>query len=724
MGDYRIWIIKLSETEDCIIGNSEGKLVRISLPKLVEYLSKGGFVGMNFTFENGTIKLNNEADIKREAALVKKLNEARKIYEQGHDEIMSNFQYDAGIDELEKLEARTGFVFADSPTRNVGYDVLSALVKEKHTEPMLSLAKTKSVDDLKEFLGSKDGVLSYKMDGLTVVLTFNHGKLQKAVTRGNGVIGEVVTHNAKHFVNVPKIIDFQGEIVVRGEAIITYSTFNKINEYLPPEGRYKNPRNLCSGSVRQLDSQVSANRKIRWYAFRLVSLKCSSAADMDICNSCLVNSEHNDLYDSELRLLKQLGFETVSYRVVNSQNISGAVEQFSNQQTDIPADGLVLAFRDVAYGNKLGATSKSPRHSIAFKWSDDTYETRLIDIEWSPSKTGLINPVAIFEPVEIDGTIVSRASVHNLSILSDLQLGYGDTIAVYKANMIIPQIAENLTRSGTVRIPGTCPVCGHPTEIRTEVSSVQYLYCPNPDCLAKSARMLEHFVSRDAMNIVGLSEATLDKLIDIGVVDGPASIFRLEEHKYEIISTEGFGITSYNKLVNAVNKARKVKLANLIYAMSIPNIGLATAKLICRHFGNDVFKVVRASYYDLTDIDGIGDVVASSFLEWFGDSDNQKMFLDVYREIEIVSESASVGSSMAGITICVTGDVHIFRNRNHLKDIVESLGGKVTGSVSRSTNYLVTNDTTSGSRKNRAAQEYGIPILNEEQFISRFGISL
>lgn len=666
------------------------------------------------TQSSETTQENETDDIQRMKRIIKKLNEATKVYEQGKDEIMPNIVWDKLYDELMVLEQKTGVVLNDSPTVNVGYEVVSDLPKEKHNKKMLSLAKTKDKDELASFLGNQQGLLSWKLDGLTVVLTYEGGKLTKAVTRGNGDIGELVTPNAKQFKNIPRQIVFTNKLVLRGEAIIKYSTFEKINSAIAIEDdKYKNPRNLCSGSVRQLDSKVTAERNVEWYCFEVVE--------------CEGKNLSNNI-DEQFNFLKVLGFDTVEYKVVNKDNIGEALKYFEdkvvNKSYDIPSDGLVITYRDKAYGLSLGTTSKTPKHSLAFKWEDETVESEIEYIEWSPSRTGLINPVAVFKPIDINGSTVSRASVHNVSIFLSLELGYGDKVSVYKANMIIPQILDNLTRSASCEIPSACPCCGGETEIHEEPDSgVLTLWCTDPDCPAKGNRLFEHFVSRDAMNIDGIGKSIISKFTELGILTDLVSMFHIEDYEDLITNLDGFGDKSFENMVNAIDKARDVKLQNLIYALGIPNIGLATANTICKHFKYDMRSTVTASYHDLLEIDTIGDVIAASFVEYFANEDNARQFVNLLKEVHLIEQTVSTNTSMSGVTICVTGDVDIFPNRRVIKDLVESLGGKLTGSVSHSTNYLVTNDTTSGSRKNKAAQEYGIPILTEKEFIDTFNLS-
>lgn len=637
--------------------------------------------------------------------LIDILNQAGRAYYQESREIMSNLEYDKLYDELVALEKETGMVYADSPTVNVGYEVLSELPKETHESPMLSLDKTKSVEGLGSFLGDKKGLLSWKLDGLTVVLTFREGKLVKAVTRGNGQVGEVITNNAKVFKNLPVNIPFQGELVLRGEAVIKYSDFEKINETIEDvDAKYKNPRNLCSGSVRQLNNKITAERNVNFYAFTLVR-----AEGADFKNSM----------EEQYRFLASQGFSVVEYRPVTGVTVAEAVKYFAEkiENFDVPSDGLVLMYDDLEYGRSLGTTAKFPRNGIAFKWADETALTRLVDMEWSPSRTGLINPVAIFEPVELEGTTVSRASVHNVSIVESLELGIGDEIEVYKANMIIPQIAENHTRSKRIIIPDKCPACGGKTEIR-QVNDVKSLYCTNPECVAKRIKKFTLFVSRDALNIDGLSEETLEKLIDKGFIQNYADIFRLQQYEEEIVSMYGFGRKSYDNLQISVDRARHPELHALIYGLGIPNIGLSNAKMICRAFGYDIEKVIHAEKEELVAIEGVGEVIADSYIDYFENEKNLKELRDVLEEITIAEpEKVDTESQLAGKTFVITGSVVHFANRNEMKALIESKGGKVTGSVTSKTDYLINNDVNSNSSKNKKARELGIQIISEEEFL-------
>lgn len=640
--------------------------------------------------------------------LVELLNKANKAYYQEANEIMTNFEYDKLYDELVGLEKETGMVLSNSPTVNVGYQVVSQLPKEQHNSPMLSLDKTKEVGALADFAGDRKCLLSWKMDGLTVVLTYENGELVKAVTRGNGLVGEVITNNAKTFKNIPISIPYKGRLTLRGEAIIKYSDFEQINrEIEDADSKYKNPRNLCSGSVRQLNSQVTAERNVNFVAFALIN-----ADDVDFDNSI----------EQQYKWMKSQGFQVVEYRVVTRNSMEDAVKYFAGkiQTYDYPSDGLVLMFDDIEYGLSLGTTAKFPRNGIAFKWEDEQAETTLKYIEWSPSRTGLINPVAVFEPVELEGTTVSRASVHNISIMEELELGSGDRIKVYKANMIIPQISENLTKSGIDDLPKECPVCGHATEVKAE-NGIKTLYCPNSQCPAKHVKLFTLFVSRNGMNIDGLSEETLEKFIDAGYIKEFADIFHLDRYYEEIVATPGFGQKSYDNLMDSVEKARNVELSALIYSLGIPNIGSANAKLICKAFNNNIEKIRNASVEELIEIDGIGEIMAEKFCQYFADEDNIKKLDNLLKEVNIAEpEENTTPQNMDGLTFVITGSVEHFANRNELKSYIEKHGGKVTGSVSAKTNYLINNDAMSASSKNKKAKQLGVEIVTEEVFLERW----
>ena len=636
--------------------------------------------------------------------LVELLNKASRSYYQDAQEIMSNYEYDRLYDELKELEDELGITLSNSPTVNVGYEVVSELPKERHESPMLSLDKTKEVEELKNFVGSQKVLMSWKMDGLTIVLTYRDGKLYKAVTRGNGEVGEVVTNNAKVFKNVPVQIAYRGELILRGEAVIGYHDFEKINEEIEDvDAKYKNPRNLCSGSVRQLNNQITAKRNVMFYAFTLVQ---ADGVDFQNSRAC------------QMEWLKAQGFTTVEYHMVTRDTVEDEVAKFSSEisKNDFPSDGLVLSYDDIAYGRSLGRTAKFPRDSYAFKWQDEIRETILREIEWSPSRTGLINPVAIFDPVELEGTTVSRASVHNISIMEELELGIGDKIEVYKANMIIPQIAENLTRSGVKDIPERCPVCQGETKIR-QVGNAKALYCMNPECQAKHVKAFALFVSRDALNIEGLSEATLEKFISRGYIHTFADIFHLDRYKDEIQGMEGFGEKSYRKLIESVKKARTTTLPRVVYSLGIAGIGLANAKVICRELKYDVEALLMVTEEELNEIQGVGEVLAKAFTGYFSDAKHVENFRKLLEELTIPEETSTKKQIFEGVNFVITGSVTHFANRGEVKELIESLGGKVTGSVTSKTNYLINNDVTSTSSKNKKANELGIPIISEETFL-------
>lgn len=654
------------------------------------------------------MNMNESIKLLRMKELVEQLNLASKAYYAQDIEIISNREYDALYDELEELEKETGVILANSPTVNVGYEAVDELPKERHESPMLSLGKTKEREELRDWLQDKSAILSWKLDGLTIVLTYHDGKLAKAVTRGNGEIGEVITNNARTFKNVPLSISYKGNLVVRGEAVIGYSDFEKINKEIPEEeNKYKNPRNLCSGSVRQLNNEITAKRNVKFYAFSLVTVD---------------NMEFNNSREEQMLFLKKQGFDIVDYKIVNRDSILDSIADFEKkiENYDIPSDGLVLTYDDLSYSASLGRTAKFPRDSIAFKWADELKETTLKEIEWSASRTGLINPVAIFEPVELEGTTVSRASVHNISILRNLKLGIGDKITVYKANMIIPQINENLTGSNNVVIPSCCPVCGGDTEIR-QVSEVQSLYCTNPDCAAKKIKSFTHFVCRDALNIDGLSEATLEKFIERGFIHDYADLFHLDKYKDEIVEMEGFGQKSYNNLVASIDIARNTTLSRLIYGLGIANIGVANAKMLCKHFDYDFDRMRNAEAEELSAIEGVGDVIAAAFKYYFAKEDNQAVIEKLLPELTIEKPLVSeISETLKGLTFVITGSLNNFVNRDELKAVIEERGGKVTGSVTSKTKCLINNDINSSSSKNKKAKELNIPIMTEEDFVKEY----
>lgn len=656
--------------------------------------------------------IENQEAMQRMKELTKLLNQASKAYYQDASEIMSNFEYDILYDELVELEKETGITFSNSPTQKVGYEVLSELPKEAHASRMLSLDKTKEVAELEEWLGTKEGVLSWKLDGLTIVLTYEQGRLAKAVTRGNGEVGEVITNNAKVFGNVPLEIPYTGDLILRGEAVITYSDFEKINkEIVDVEARYKNPRNLCSGSVRQLNNKITAQRNVNFFAFSLVSCQGNEVPDFK-------NSR-----EQQMLWLEEQGFDVVERKKVNRNNISEEVSWFGQQivENDFPSDGLVLILDDIAYGQSLGTTSKFPRDSIAFKWQDETAETKLLEIEWSASRTGLINPVAIFEPVELEGTTVSRASLHNISIMEGMELGIGDTVTIYKANMIIPQIAENLTRTGNIKYPSNCPACNGKTTIKQE-NDVKVLICDNPKCSAKQIKSFVHFMSRDAMNMEGLSEATIEKMVGQGFIQELADLFHLEQYREKIISMEGFGERSFEKMIASIEKARRVTMPQFLYSLGIANVGLSNAKLICKAYHNDFDAIMKADFDSLVEIDRIGPVIAKAFQNFMQDEEKKRIIEDLRKEVEFQVETEDAEEqSMESLQFVITGSVEQFGNRKELKEYIESKGGKVTGSVTSKTNYLINNDNLSNSTKNKKAKELGISIITEQEFLEMFG---
>ena len=652
--------------------------------------------------------MNSQSDLKRIKELVEILNKAGRAYYSKGVEEMSNFEYDALYDELVQLEKKTGCVLSDSPTVNVGYEVLSELPKERHESPMLSLDKTKSVDDLISWLGEQKALLSLKLDGLTIVLTYDNGELQKAVTRGNGEVGEIITNNARVFKNIPVTIPFKEKLVLRGEALITYSDFEKINEKIPEaDAKYKNPRNLCSGSVRQLNNKITKERNVNFFAFNLVS-----AENVDFKNS----------RKEQFEWLKTQGFDVVEYKEVTKDNLADTVAWFEKAITtnDFPSDGLVILYDDIAYGDSLGRTAKFPRNSLAFKWTDETANTVLRQIEWSASRTGLINPVAIFDTVELEGTRVSRASVHNISIMESLKLGIGDTIQVFKANMIIPQIASNLTQSGNIDIPKKCPVCGGDTQIK-EINEVKTLYCTNPDCQAKHVKSFAHFVSRDAMNIDGLSEATLEKFIQKGFLKKFKDLYHLDRYSDDIIDMDGFGQKSYDNLIASCNRSKNTTLPKVIYGLGIANVGLSNAKMIVRQL-KTVENIINCQRQELESIDGVGSVIADTFVTYFENENNKKAFLELLEELNIEQEESQSANTLEGKIFVITGSLNHFDNRGQLKELIESLGGKVTGSVTSKTSYLINNDSESSSSKNKNAKKLNVPIITEDEFIEMSGI--
>ena len=653
---------------------------------------------------------------KRIEELVELLNQAGKAYYQEGKEIISNLEYDKAYDELVRLEEETGIVLSASPTQNVGYSVATALPKEEHASPMLSLDKTKSVETLQSFLGEQKGILSWKLDGLTVVMTYEKGELVKAVTRGNGRIGEIVTENAKRFRNLPLRIPFKGRLVLRGEALIRYSDFAKINEEIPEEGaKYKNPRNLCSGSVRQLDPKITWERRVYFFPFTLVSVE--EGEDGASRESGGLPDFHNS-HEAEFEFLEQQGFQVVGRKAVNNEELPGAVSDFSNRvkKNDFPSDGLVLLMDDISYGKSLGTTAKFPRNALAFKWEDEEEKTILREVEWSPSRTGLINPVAIFDPVELEGTVVGRASLHNISYLEDLKLGIGDEITVYKANMIIPQIGENLTKSGQLPIPEHCPACHEETKI-VQDKEAKMLYCENPHCPAKRIKQFALFVSRDALNIEGLSEMTLEKFIGKGFIQEFPDLFSLKEYKEEIIAMEGFGQKSYDKLIENAEKARETSLARLLYGLGIGGIGASNARVLSEAFHDDAEALSRAELSEVVSIKGIGPILGESIVRYFKEEENCRLFRKLLSILHLHKEERAENAFLSGKVFVITGSLNHFQNRKELEEEIRKAGASTASSISKNTSYLINNDKNSTSSKNKKAQELGIPILSEEDFL-------
>ena len=653
---------------------------------------------------------------KRIEELVELLNQAGKAYYQEGKEIISNLEYDKAYDELVRLEEETGIVLSASPTQNVGYSVATALPKEEHASPMLSLDKTKSVETLQSFLGEQKGILSWKLDGLTVVMTYEKGELVKAVTRGNGRIGEIVTENAKRFRNLPLRIPFKGRLVLRGEALIRYSDFAKINEEIPEEGaKYKNPRNLCSGSVRQLDPKITWERRVYFFPFTLVSVE--EGEDGSSREGGVLPDFHNS-HEAEFEFLERQGFQVVGRRAVNKEELPGAVSDFSEQvkKNDFPSDGLVLLMDDISHGKSLGTTAKFPRNALAFKWEDEEEKTILREVEWSPSRTGLINPVAIFDPVELEGTVVGRASLHNISYLEDLKLGIGDEITVYKANMIIPQIGENLTKSGQLPIPEHCPACHEETKI-VQDKEAKMLYCENPHCPAKRIKQFALFVSRDALNIEGLSEMTLEKFIGKGFIQEFPDLFSLKEHKEEIIAMEGFGQKSYDKLIENAEKARETSLARLLYGLGIGGIGASNARVLSEAFHDDAEALSRAELSEVVSIKGIGPILGESIVRYFKEEENCRLFRKLLSILHLHKEERAENTALSGKVFVITGSLNHFQNRKELEEEIRKAGASTASSVSKNTSYLINNDKNSTSSKNKKAQELGIPILSEEDFL-------
>ncbi len=651
--------------------------------------------------------MNIEEKKKRIDELSERLNEASRAYYADGIEIISNFEYDEMYDELLALEDETGYIRDDSPSINVGYETAAGLPKVVHEYKMLSLNKTKDRDELAAWLGDKEGLLSWKLDGLTVGITYENGRLVQGVTRGNGIEGELITANVLACRNVPRTIPHKGRVIVRGEAVIRYSDFEKINESIDDtDARYKNPRNLCSGSIRQLNPEVTAERMVNFYAFTLT----------------LSEGYETKSRREKMEWLKSQGFDIVHYEMVDADNLFDVIDEYEKSiaSFDIPSDGLVLTLEDAEYAGTLGETAKYPKDSIAFKWRDQQAETVLREIEWSPSRTGLLNPVAIFDPVELEGTTVSRASVHNINIMEELRLGIGDSIRVFKANMIIPQISENLTKSGNLEIPGSCPVCGGEARIRDE-DGTRTLHCLNPLCMAKQVKKFEHFVSRDALNIEGLSESGLLKLIGVGAVSEYADLFKLARHREDIVKLEGFGGKSFDNLVASAKKASDTTPARLLYGLGVPGIGVANSNMIARACHNKWSDMESLDEEALKDIDGVGDVLARDYAKFFADDANRQTVKELLEVLSLDESYEAAGTALEGKTFVITGSLEHYANRKDLKAEIEAEGGRVAGSVSANTDYLITNDPNSGSSKNRTARELGVEIITEDEVRSMLG---
>lgn len=633
--------------------------------------------------------------------LIDLLNKASDAYYNEDREIISNLEYDKYYDELKKLEEETGIHYSNSPTNRVGYNISKELVQVRHESPMLSLDKTKSVEDLESWLGDKEGILSYKLDGLTIVLTYENGVLTKGVTRGNGEIGELVTDNVKKFLNVPIKIKYNKHIIIRGEAIITYSDFENINKEIDEDFKYKNPRNLCSGSVRQLDPNVTKNRYVRFFAFSMIES----------------DAELEDTYEKQLDFLSSQGFDVVYHKKVDKNNISDTIKFFEKDilENDNPSDGLVLMFNDIAYGKSLGRTAKFPRNAIAFKWKDETAETTLREVVWSPSRTGLINPVAVFDAVELEGTTVKRASLHNLSIMEELQIGIGDKIKVYKANMIIPQIAENITKSNSLKIIKECPICKSKLHIHND-NGVKTLHCENLSCPVKHIKSFENFVSKNCMDIDGISIATIEKFIVNGYIKEFADLYKLDRYKNEIINLEGFGEKSYDNIINSINKEREVDCYRFINSLGINGIGTANAKVLSKYYNDDLSSIMNAKIDELCEIDSIGPILAENIYNYLNDKNNKKIIEDLLKEVKIKTHKKSSNLKLEGLTFVITGNLLEYNNRDELVKEIEEFGGKVSGSVSSKTNYLINNDINSQSSKNKTAKKLNVNIITEKMY--------
>lgn len=644
--------------------------------------------------------------IKRLKELTEQLNHYRDSYYNNSESLISDKQYDDLFDELQSLEEETGIVMSNSPTNTVGYEVKSKLEKVKHSHPMLSLDKTKSTDDLIKFSNGRDCIISLKLDGLTVLNTYDNGVLFQSETRGNGEEGEIITHNAKVFDNLPLNIPFDRKFEIEGEAIITQSDFEKINI----NGEYKNCRNLASGSVRQLDSNITKNRHVRFIAWKIPFGLTT--------------------YTKGFEIAAQYGFEVVPYVKYNSStdNIEKKIEALKNiaKEKSLPIDGLVVTYNNVEYGKSLGMTGHHPKHSLAYKFYDDIYPTELLDVEFTMGKTGVLTPTAVFKPVEIDGTVVGRASLHNISIMKELGITHkGQTVNVYKSNQIIPQIDSvedddiEITDDNMIIPVETCPICGADTKIIQENDS-KVLICTNDNCKGKLLGKLVHFCSKNAINIESMSEATLQFLIDRGWVKSFKDIYKLDYYRQNWKGYDGFGDKSVDKLLDAIENSRKTTLDRFIYSLSIPLIGRSASKDIAKYCHNSIDEftfIMENTSLEFATIDGIGVSATTSLDDWW--NINRDMFYELEEEFVFANskENNDVSTDLSGNIFVITGSLTHYKNRDELVSVIETMGGKVSGSVSAKTSYLINNDTQSSSSKNQKAQKLNIPIIREEDFI-------
>ena len=644
--------------------------------------------------------------------LISILNKASDAYYNSGDPIMTDYEWDNLYDELAKLEEETGVVYLNSPTQQVGYTIVDKINEVEHNHPMLSLNKTKSSGELIRFAGKKDCVLSVKCDGLTCSLGYKNGKLISAETRGNGVSGCDVLINVLTIANVPHEIPYKEDLIIDGEVVIDWNTFNKINENLPEDKKYKHPRNLVSGSLTLLDSKEASNRNMRFIAWRVIK-----------------GFSHKSMF-FDLKEAEKNGFEVVpmftySNNSTDKENIDAILERIRDMadEESIPYDGAVMAVDDYKIAESMGRTNKFFRHSYAYKYEDSLYETVLTDIEWNTSKTGLINPVAIFKPVDLSGAITTRATLHNITYIKNMMLGIGDRIRIYRSNMVIPKVHDSIDKSGNFTIPSTCPICGEPTKIVKDNDS-EVLMCTNDNCAGKLLGKLCHAVSKNALNIEGLSEATIQKFINLGWLNSIRDIYHLSEHLTEMYKLEGFGRKSVDKLLDSIEDSRNTDLVRYIYAQSIPLIGHTASKAISKMCDGDLNTFVQHMSKGANafgKIDGIGSEMIKSLEKWW--DVNCLEFVDAATIFTFnrKKETASVsGTDLTGKVFVITGNLTQFRNRDEMKERIESLGGKVSGSVSAKTTALINNDIESTSSKNKKAKQLNVPILTENMFIEKY----